>query len=151
MDLGLFEISKGPSKGGGLDLGLLGKSKGPSKGGGLDLGLLGKSKGPSKGFQNAPPAAPNLSKSPARFARQYFILAIICHEMYYLRTLSIDKWLAYPPRLAVELGSCVGGEAHGWAWKPYGWFDPAPRPRDIIHTYIYGRRPRLAHPVRGLK
>ena len=70
-------------------------------------------------------------------------------KIYYLRTLSIGQWLAYPPRLAVELGSCVGGEAHGWAWKPYGWFDPAPRPRDIIHTYIYGRRPHLAHPVRG--
>ena len=68
---------------------------------------------------------------------------------YYLRTPVIEQWLAYPPRLAVELGSCVGGEAHGWAWKPYGWFDPAPRPRDIIHTYIYGRRPHLAHPVRG--
>jgi len=30
----------------------------------------------------------------------------------------------------------VDGEAYGWAWKPYDWFDPAPRPRDIIHTYI---------------
>ena len=69
---------------------------------------------------------------------------------YYLRSKSIDKWLAlFPPKLAVELGSCVDGEAYGWAWKPYGWFDLAPRPRDVIHTYIYGRRPRLAHPVRG--
>ena len=43
---------------------------------------------------------------------------------YYLRSESIDKWLAYPPpRLAVELGSCVDGEAYAWAWKPYGWFD----------------------------
>ena len=41
------------------------------------------------------------------------------------------------PRLAVELGSRVDGEAYGWAWKPYGWFDPAPRPRDIAHTHFY--------------
>ena len=56
------------------------------------------------------------------------------------------------PRLAVELGSRVDDEAYGWAWKPYGWFGPAPRPRDILHTYVYGRRPRLVHsrdPVRG--
>ena len=50
-------------------------------------------------------------------------------------------------RLAVELGSVVddeaSNEAYGWAWKPYGWFDPARRPREIIHTYIYGRRPRV--------
>ena len=52
--------------------------------------------------------------------------------------------LAYPPMLTVELGSYVDGEAHGWARKPYGCFGPAPRPRDIMHTYIYGRRPRLA-------
>ena len=57
-------------------------------------------------------------------------------NQYYLRTLSIDQWLAYPPRLAVELGSCVDGEAYGWAWKPYGWFGPAARPRDILHTYL---------------
>ena len=25
------------------------------------------------------------------------------------------KWLAYPPKLTVELGSYVDGEAHGWA------------------------------------
>ena len=37
----------------------------------------------------------------------------------------------------------MDGEAHGWAWKPYGWFDPAPRPRDITRTYFYRRRPRL--------
>ena len=49
---------------------------------------------------------------------------------YYLRSVKHCQWLAYPLRLAVELGSCVDGEAHGWAWKPYGWFDPAPRPRD---------------------
>ena len=47
LDLGLFEISNGPSKGGGLDFGLSGKSKVPSKGGGLDFGLSGKSKVPS--------------------------------------------------------------------------------------------------------
>ena len=44
-------------------------------------------------------------------------------------------------RLAVEVGSCVDDEAYGWAWKPYGWFDPAPRPRDIIHTYIMADGP----------
>ena len=44
---------------------------------------------------------------------------------------------AYTPRLAVDLGSYVDGEAHGWARQPYGYFDPAPRPRDIIHTYSY--------------
>ena len=52
-------------------------------------------------------------------------------------------------RTCASLGPAGRYHAHGWAWKPYGWFDPAPRPRDIIHTYIYGRRPRLAHPVRG--
>ena len=40
-------------------------------------------------------------------------------------------WLAYPLRLAVELGSCVDGEAYGWAWKPYGWFDPQLRVLEI--------------------
>ena len=37
----------------------------------------------------------------------------------------------------MDLGSYVDGEAHGWARQPYGYFDPAPRPRDIIHTYSY--------------
>ena len=68
---------------------------------------------------------------------------------YYLRSKKDYQSVVYPPRLAVDLGSYVDGEAHGWARQPYGYFDPAPRPRDIIHTYIYGRRPRLAHPVRG--
>ena len=54
-----------------------------------------------------------------------------------LRSISIEQSLAYPPRLAVDLGSYVDGEAHGWARQPYGYFDPAPRPRDIIHTYSY--------------
>ena len=43
MDLGRFEISKGPSNRGGLDLGLFSKSNQPSRKGGLDLGLFGKS------------------------------------------------------------------------------------------------------------
>jgi hypothetical protein len=64
---------------------------------------------------------------------------------YYLRSKSIEQSLAYPPRLAVELGSYVDGEAHGWARYPYGWFDPAPRPRDIILTYFCGLPPHLAH------
>ena len=54
---------------------------------------------------------------------------------YYLRAVKNYQSLAYPPRLAVDLGSYVDGEAHGWARQPYGYFDPAPRPRDIIHTY----------------
>ena len=37
----------------------------------------------------------------------------------------------------MDLGSYVDDEAHGWARQPYGYFDPAPRPRDIIHTYSY--------------
>ena len=81
--------------------------------------------------------------------RRLFSFGGYIDTFYDLRSISIGQWLAYPPRRAVELGSCVDDEAYGWAWKPYGWFDPAPRPRDIIHTYIYGRRPRLAHPVRG--
>ena len=43
MDLGRFEISKGPSNRGGLDLGLFSKSNQPSRKGGLDLGLFEKS------------------------------------------------------------------------------------------------------------
>ena len=53
------------------------------------------------------------------------------------KPVSIGESLAYLPRLAVDLGSYVDGEAHGWARQPYGYFDPAPRPRDIIHTYSY--------------
>ena len=68
---------------------------------------------------------------------------------YYLRTESNYKCVAYPRRLAVDLGSYVDGEAYGWARQPYGYFDPAPRPRDIIHTYFLRRRPCLAHPVGG--
>ena len=41
MDLGRFEISKGPSNRGGLDLGLFSKSNQPSRRGGLDLGPAG--------------------------------------------------------------------------------------------------------------
>ena len=33
----------------------------------------------------------------------------------HLRSISIEEWLAYPPKLTVELGSYVDGEAHGWA------------------------------------
>ena len=55
---------------------------------------------------------------------------MVLKSTYYLRAVKHCQWLAYPLRLAVELGSCVDGEAYGWAWKPYGWFDPAPRPRD---------------------
>ena len=39
MDLGLFEISKGPCFRGGLDLGLFSKSNRPSRRGELDIGL----------------------------------------------------------------------------------------------------------------
>ena len=73
----------------------------------------------------------------------------ILHLIYYLRSISIGESLAYPPRLAVDLGSYVDGEAHGWARQLYDYFDPAPRPRDIIHTYFLRRRPCLAHPVGG--
>ena len=48
MDLGRFEISKGPSNRGGLDLGLFEKSNRPSWRGGLDFGLFTKSNRPSK-------------------------------------------------------------------------------------------------------
>ena len=34
---------------------------------------------------------------------------------YYLRSEKDYQSLAYPPRLAVDLGSYVDGEAHGWA------------------------------------
>ena len=79
----------------------------------------------------------------------YSPLLLLSTYHYYLRSVGHYQSLAYPPRLAVDLGSYVDGEAHGWARQPYGYFDPAPRPRDIIHTYSYGRRPRLAHPTRG--
>ena len=38
-----------------------------------------------------------------------------CHPSvsYYLRSKSIGEWLAYPPKLTVELGSYVDGEAYG--------------------------------------
>ena len=48
MDLGLFEISKGPSQQGLLDLGLFEISKGPSQQGPLDIGFFGMTKGPSQ-------------------------------------------------------------------------------------------------------
>ena len=48
MDLGRFEVSKGPSNRGGLDLGLFSKSNQPSRRGGLDYGLFRKSNRPSK-------------------------------------------------------------------------------------------------------
>ena len=35
--------------------------------------------------------------------------------VYYLRTLKDVSSLAYPPRLAVDLGFYVDDEAHGWA------------------------------------
>ena len=35
--------------------------------------------------------------------------------VYYLRSEKDYQSLAYPPRLAVDLGSYVDGEAHGWA------------------------------------
>ena len=48
-------------------------------------------------------------------------------KRYYLRTVEHYQSLAYPPRLAVDLGSYVDGELYGWAWQPYGYFDPAQR------------------------
>ena len=35
--------------------------------------------------------------------------------LYYLRAVKHSQSLAYPPRLTVELGSYVDGEAHEWA------------------------------------
>jgi hypothetical protein len=35
--------------------------------------------------------------------------------IYDLRSVKHYQWLVYPPRLTVELGSYVDGEAHGWA------------------------------------
>ena len=46
------------------------------------------------------------------------LLLLIYHKYvqnYYLRSISTEEWLAYPPKLTVELGSYVHGEAHGWA------------------------------------
>ena len=52
MDLGRFEISKGPSEREGVDFGLFRKSKGPSGRGVMDLGLLGGDLLPSRSHQN---------------------------------------------------------------------------------------------------
>ena len=44
------------------------------------------------------------------------VLMLACFDVYYyLRSISTEEWLAYPPKLTVELGSYVHGEAHGWA------------------------------------
>ena len=72
-----------------------------------------------------------------RAGQRHGIIDSAAGTRYYLRSISIGESLAYPPRLAVDLGSYVDGEAYGWARQPYGCFDPAPRPRDIIHTYFY--------------
>ena len=68
-------------------------------------------------------------------AMRRFRSAYSRRKLYYLRAVKDYQSVAYPPRLAVDLGSYVDGEAYGWARQPYGYFDPAPRPRDIIHTY----------------
>ena len=77
-------------------------------------------------------ASIKLLVEPRHTPHRYYYYLLTSY--YYLRTVSIGEWLAYPPKLTVELGSYVDGEAHGWALHPYGWFDPAPRPREIIHT-----------------
>jgi hypothetical protein len=48
------------------------------------------------------------------------VLLVVCccqirTRFYYLRPVEDYQWLAYPPKLTVELGSYVDGEAHGWA------------------------------------
>ena len=40
---------------------------------------------------------------------------VLTPSFYYLRILSTETPLAYPPMLTVELGSYVDGEAHVWA------------------------------------
>ena len=87
----------------------------------------------SHGQEQSPPPAQLATGARAI----YFLGSVWSCSFYYLRSISIGESLAYPPRLAVDLGSYVDGEAHGWARQPYGYFDPAPRPRDIIHTYSY--------------
>ena len=66
MDLGRFEISKGPSNRGGLDLGLFSKSNQPSRRGGLDLGLFEKSNRPSNDVEFP-------SKSPINRLKTLFL------------------------------------------------------------------------------
>ena len=82
---------------------------------------------------------PHLLGKQGREVGRLLVTLGLCNAQmtYYLHSISIGESLAYPPRLAVDLGSYVDGEAHGWARQPYGYFDPAPRPRDIIHTYSY--------------
>ena len=85
----------------------------------------------------------------ARTTKQQPFRARSSASYYYLRSVKDYQSLAYPPRLAVDLGSYVDCEAHEWARQPYGYFDPAPRPRDVTRTYFLRRRPRLAHPREG--
>ena len=80
---------------------------------------------------SGPPRFPRLCERPTCTCTCQY------NGQYYLRAVKHHQSLAYSPRLAVDLGSYVDGEAHGWARQPYGYFDPAPRPRDIIHTYSY--------------
>ena len=49
------------------------------------------------------------------FFERVFVRQNTTPENYYLRSISTEEWLAYPPKLTVELGSYVDGEAHGWA------------------------------------
>ena len=48
------------------------------------------------------------------FDNSYLIVTINL-VTYYLRSQKDYQSLAYPSRLAVDLGSYVDGEAHGWA------------------------------------
>ena len=66
MDLGRFEISKGPSDKGGLNLGPFSKSNRPSRRGGLDLGLFEKSNRPSNDVEFP-------SKSPINRLKTLFL------------------------------------------------------------------------------
>ena len=52
---------------------------------------------------------------PSTRSTKYTQIYTVSGLFYYLRSVKDCQWLAYPPRLAVDLGSYVDGEAHGWA------------------------------------
>ena len=63
------------------------------------------------------PIQPRLGGRVERFPNT-FRTEVVSNKLktnYYLRSISTEEWLAYPPKLTVELGSYVDGEAHGWA------------------------------------
>ena len=54
--------------------------------------------------------------TPAVNVKRVLAIALrLLEDTYYLRAVKDNQSLAYPPRLAVDLGSYVDGEAHGWA------------------------------------